>query len=352
MSHAQGARLDRRDRLQTIKDVAALAGVSDRTVSRVVNGEPNISQKTKARVEEAIARLNYIPNLAARMVRTNRSGVIGLITDVVATTPNSVDIIRGVQDRVSRASQSLLIANTSGTAEEERKVWRTFQEHRIDGVLFATMYHHEIDFDPSDHNMQTVLINCFAANRDDVAAVVPDDYQGGHAATRHAIAKGHAKIAYITLNPLILAAKLRRQAFEDVMREAGLSIRPDWVKPGIAGPLGAEEICAFQAAHEILARPAEDRPTIILAGSDEIAMQCLFAAAHLGLRTPEDIAIIGFDDFKIISQQVVPPLTTLALPYYEMGVRAADKLFAMLAGADDQPLVERLACPLVERQSV
>ncbi|NMN05046.1 MULTISPECIES: LacI family DNA-binding transcriptional regulator [unclassified Novosphingobium] len=336
--------------MQTIKDVAALAGVSDRTVSRVVNGEPNISSKTRARVEEAIARLNYIPNLAARMVRTNRSGVIGLITDVVSTTPNSVEIIRGVQERVSQANQSLLIANTSGTAEGEKRVWRTFQEHRIDGVLFATMYHHEIDFDPNMHNIPAVLVNCFAA-RANVPAVVPDDRDGGYAAARHALDKGHTSIAFVTLNPLILASSLRREGFARAMAEAGVPIREEWIVPGISGAIGSETMQAYAAARQLLDAPAASRPTIILAGNDEIAMQCMFAAASLGLGIPNDIAIVGFDDFRMISEQVVPPLTTVALPYYQIGVRAADRLFALLAGADEQPTVERLPCPLVQRAS-
>lgn len=337
--------------LQTIKDVAARAGVSDRTVSRVVNGEPNISGKTRARVMEAIDALNYIPNLAARMVRTNRSGVIGLITDVVSTTPNSVEIIRGVQDRISRASQSLLIANTSGSPEDEAKVWRTFQEHRIDGVLYATMYHHATPFDPEAHRIPTVLVNCFAAGRDDIAAVVPDDLDGGYRAARHAIDQGHERIAFVTLNPIILAAELRRQGFDRALAEAGITPRPDWIRPGIAGPLDAEEMRAFAVAHELLSAPAADRPTILLAGNDEIAMQCLFAAAKLGLTVPDEVAVIGFDDFRLISERVVPPLTTVALPYYDIGTRAADKLFAMLAGEDEQPLIERLPCPLVRRGS-
>lgn len=336
--------------MQTIKDVAALAGVSDRTVSRVVNGEPNISSKTRARVEDAIARLNYIPNLAARMVRTNRSGVIGLITDVVSTTPNSVEIIRGVQDRVSRSNQSLLIANTGGASYEESRVWRTFQEHRIDGVLFATMYHHEIDFDPTAHNIPTVLVNCFAPGGG-VPAVVPDDENGGYAAARHAIDKGHDRIAFVTLNPLILAARLRQEGFARAMSEAGLRVREEWIRPGIQGAIGEEVMCAFDAAFDILSAGGEDRPTIILAGNDEIAMQCLFAAARLGLRVPEDVAIVGFDDFRMISEQVVPPLTTVALPYYDIGVRAADRLFGILAGTDDQPVIERVPCPLVQRRS-
>lgn len=337
--------------MQTIKDVAALAGVSDKTVSRVVNGEPNISQKTRARVEEAIKALNYIPNQAARMVRNRRSGLIGLITDVVTTTPYSVEIIRGVQDRVSEAKQNLLIANTAGVIEQEQKVWRTFQEHRIDGVLLATMYHHEIDFDPALHSLPTVLANCSARGRTDVMAFVPDDYQGGAAAAQHAVDCGHTKIGFLTLHPDILAAQLRLHAFKDVMAANGIASHSDWIATAYIGEVGFETICAYERAKDMLSRPAGQRPTAILAGDDEIAMQCMFAAMSLGLRVPDDIAIIGFDDFKMISTKVVPPLTTVALPYYDIGFRAADRLLAMLAGDTTPASVERLTCQLVTRAS-
>lgn len=336
--------------MPSITDVAAHAGVSDKTVSRVVNGEPNVSAKTKARVEEAIAALGYIPNRGARLVRTNRSGVIGLITDVVATTPNSVDIIRGVQDRISTAKQSLLIANTEGTKEEEERVWRTFQEHRIDGVLFATMYHREIRFDPPAPVIPSVLVNCVAANGSNIHAIVPDDYEGGYEAARYAVDKGHSRIGFVTLNPQIIAAKLRGKAFEDVLRERHIPIRNDWVRPGYSGNVGEEVMCGYQVALQILRDP-NDRPTALLSGNDEIAMQCLFAAKELGLRVPEDVAIIGFDNFRLIAAQTIPPLTTIALPYYEIGVRAADVLLSILAGDADEPTVERLPCPLVVRSS-
>jgi LacI family transcriptional regulator len=328
-----------------------MAGVSDKTVSRVVNGEPNVSAKTKVRVEEAIAALRYIPNMGARLTRTNRSGVIGLITDVVSTTPNSVDIIRGIQDRVSTAKQSLLIANTSGTREEEQRVWRTFQEHRIDGVLFATMYHRNIVFEPPQPEMPTVLVNCTAEGRDDVPAIVPDDYQGGEVAASYVLDRGHERIGFVTLNPLIVAARLRGQAFDDVMRARGVPVRPEWIRSGYAGAVGEERMCAYDVAREILSAPASDRPTALLAGNDEIAMQCLFAAHALGLSVPDDVAIVGFDDFQKISAQVIPPLTTVALPYYDIGVRAADTLLAMLGGTAGDPVIERLPCPIVVRGS-
>ena len=336
--------------MQTIRDVAALAGVSDKTVSRVVNGEPNVSKKTKLRVDEAISALGYIPNLGARLIRTKRSGVIGLMTDVVATTPNSVDIIRGIQDRISTAKQSLLIANTSGTPEEEKRVWRTFQEHRIDGVLFATMFHREITFEASAPTMPTVLVNCTAADRSDIPAIVPDDYQGGHAAATYALDQGHVRIGFVTLNPLIIAARLRGQAFADALTARGVQVRQEWVRSGYLGDIGEERICAYDIASDLLA-DERDRPTVLLAGNDEIAMQCLFAAHARGLRVPDDVAIIGFDDFTKISAQVIPPLTTVALPYYEIGVRAADRLLNMLSGEPEGPMIERLACPIVVRAS-
>jgi len=332
----------------SIRDVAAHVGVSDKTVSRVANNEPNVSARTKARVEAAIATLGYVPNMGARLVRTNRSGVIGLITDVVSTTPNSVDIIRGVQDRVSAAKQSLLIANTAGASEIEQRIWRTFQEHRIDGVLFATMYHRRVSF-VSRPTMPTVLVNCTAADEPDMPAVVPDDYEGGYVATLRALDQGHDRIGFITLNPKIIAAELRGKAFVDAMASRGVAIRPEWVRAGYLGAIGEERLCAYDVARDMLR--ATDRPTALLTGNDQIAMQCLFAAQSLGLRVPQDLAIIGFDDFQMISAQVIPPLTTVALPYYKIGERAADRLLAILAGDASEAGVERLPCPIVVRAS-
>jgi LacI family transcriptional regulator len=332
----------------SIRDVAAHAGVSDKTVSRVANNEPNVSARTKARVEAAIATLGYVPNMGARLVRTNRSGVIGLITDVVSTTPNSVDIIRGIQDRVSTAKQSLLIANTAGASEIEQRIWRTFQEHRIDGVLFATMYHRRVSF-VSRPTMPTVLVNCTAADEPGMAAVVPDDYEGGYVATLRALDQGHDRIGFITLNPQIIAAELRGKAFVDAMASRGVAIRPEWVRAGYLGAIGEERLCAYDVARDML--QATDRPTVLLTGNDQVAMQCLFAAQSLGLRVPDELAIIGFDDFQMISAQVIPPLTTVALPYYEIGERAADRLLAILAGDVSEVGVERLPCPIVIRAS-
>lgn len=333
--------------LVSIRDVAALAGVSNKTVSRVVNREPNVKPAMAKRVNAAIDQLGYIPNQAARLVRTKQSRIVGVVTDVVSTTPKSVELIHGIQDAIGKTEYSLLIANTGNDPATEAKIWRTYREQRIDGVLYVTMYHREVDFEPSTHGMATVLVNCFTEPARHVPAIVPDDYQGQYDATCHAIACGHERIGYITLNPLILAARLRGQGYRDAMQAHALVIRPEWITPGVAGPLDNDRLCAFDAAKRILSLSAAERPTLLLAGNDEIAMQCLFAAHALGLKVPADIAMVGFDDFRIISAQVVPRLTTVALPYYDIGARAAERLLAMLSGAPVECRIEKVACPIV-----
>ncbi|KAH2813497.1 hypothetical protein KXV85_004960, partial [Aspergillus fumigatus] len=159
-------------------------------------------------------------------------------------------------------------------------------------------------------SMPTVLANCTPRGRYDLNAFVPNDYQGGAAAAQHAIDCGHTRIGFLTLHPSIIAAQLRRAAFEDVMAANNLPIHADWIRPAYQGEVGQETICAFEAARALLDAPTDQRPTVLLAGDDCVAMQCIFAAQSLALRVPQDVAVVGFDDFRMISDNVVPQLTT------------------------------------------
>lgn len=338
--------------LVSIKDVAAAAGVSDKTVSRVVNREPNVKPAMAERVQAAIDRLGYVPNQAARLVRTSRSRIIGLITDVVSTTPNSVELIRGIQDRVARSDHSLLIANTSNDPEAEARAWRTFREHRIDGLLFASMYHRDVELREVADGQPCVLVNCFSSSSPNLPAVLPDDYQGGYAATQHVIARGHSRIAYLSLHPEIMATKLRGAAFRDALRAAGLPIEERWIVQAVEGPVGKEQLCVDEAI-ETLLRPGQvDYPTAILCGDDEIALQAVCILARQGIRIPEEIAVVGFDDFQMISTSVRPRLTTVALPYYQIGMEAAEILLRTLAGEPLPASIVRIPCPVIQRESI
>lgn len=335
----------------TIRDVAKAAGVSHKTVSRVVRGEQNVTAATRDRVQQAIVGLDYVPNQGARLMRNSRSSVIGVMTDVVSTSPNSTEILHGIQDFVAATPYSVLIANTGNDLATERKSWRAFQQHRIDGVLYVTMYHHAVRLPQDIPTLPMILVNCFDDMQPDRPAVLPDDYGGGLAAARLALSRGHKRVGFITLNPAIPAAKLRYQAFEQAMGEAGKAIDPELVTSGYDGPVGQERLVAYERARRLLSLPPACRPTVILSGNDEIAMQAICAATAEGLRVPHDVAVIGFDDFRLISASMVPALTTVALPYYAIGMRATERLIQHINGEADEAGVERIPCPVVERQS-
>ncbi|MCG5480965.1 MAG: LacI family DNA-binding transcriptional regulator [Ensifer alkalisoli] len=333
----------------SIKDVAALAGVSDRTVSRVVNGEGLIRPKTKKKVQKAIETLGYVPNQAARLMRTSRSSVLGLITDVVSTTPFSTDIVRGIQDALDDTPYTLLTVNTSADPAKEQRAWQIFREHGIGGVFYVTMFHRHVPSDTEFPNTPTVLVNCSAAERA-LPSVVPDDYQGGLDVVRYLVEEGHRKIAYVMLNELLLAADLRGRAFFDGLAAAEIEVRKDWVVPGRVGPIFSDRFVAFESARHLLSSP--DRPTAIVCGNDETALQVYCAAADLGLRVPDDVSIVGFDDFEIVSTGIHPPLTTMALPYRDMGALAVRMLVEMIAGRAPAESHFKYRCELIRRGSV
>ena len=333
----------------SIVDVAKAAGVSNKTVSRVVNSEPNVKPATKERVEEVIRDLGYVPNMAARLVRSNKSLTFGIITDFISVTPYSGDIVRGIQEWAEEAGRIVLLANTNDDKEKEREIWRTFQSHRIEGVLYVSMYHREVSPSPGDVPIPTVLVNCHPEPTNGYPSIEPDDYRGSRDLTRYVLDKGHRKIGYIRLNPRLLGAELRLSAFRDTVREAGLAEADIDIRLGMEGPIGSETNRVFSEARKMLSGP--NPPTALICGNDEIAFQAYLAALGLGLRIPEDISIVGFDDFQTVSLALKPELTTAALPYYELGYRGANRLMRVI---DEEKLREDhlvLDCPVIARGS-
>lgn len=329
----------------TLKDVARHVGVSAKTVSRVVNEDRAVHEDTRRLVLQAIAELDYVPDLTARMMRTATSNVVGLMTDVVATTPFSVDIVRGVQDSLQADGRSLLIASTGGDPAVQRDYWRMLKAHKVSGVLYATMYHRPVDIGAPDFGRPIVLLNCFSVRRDR-PSVVPDDENGGYLQAAHLLKLGHRRIGIVSLNPAIRATLLRAAGYRTAFAEAGVCYDGAMDMPGFVGPVEREDLRAYEVAQDMLSR--RDRPTAVLCGNDRVALQVLCAAAHLGLQVPEDVSVIGFDDMTLISESVRPRLTTVALPYTDMGAMAV----RLLDGPDAGPPRQVLAsCRLVERES-
>lgn len=329
----------------TMADVARAAGVSRTTVSFVLSDRPsaNIPEETRARIFDAVAELGYRPNAGARALAAQRTRLVGLITDVV-TTPFGAGIIRGAQAQARLQGQSLLIASINGDPALDEAAVETMLEHRVEGLVCASGEHRPIKPPPNLVGVPTVFVHCFDAEGR-FPAVVPDEVGGGYVATRRLTEAGHRRIGFINLDPQTVAALGRLEGYQRALHEAGVEPDGSLVRNGHATADGGYE----QAA---LLLDSTNPPTALFCGTDRMAMGAYDAIKERGLVIPRDVAVVGFDDQEVIAGYLRPGLTTVALPFEQMGARAVEMLGNQEA---EQPIATgpvAIDCPLVERSSV
>ena len=332
--------------MTTIKQVAEAAGVSFKTVSRVVNGESHVSPETRARVQRAIRALDYRPNLPARNMRTQRSLSIGLIASQVATTPFAVDLIKGALDAAREHGRILVIVNSDNDPDHEAQAIETLLERQVEGIIYAAMYHCVITPPPALHQVPVVLANC-RSHDGALPSVVPDEVQGGHDATASLLVRGqrrHRRIGFINLEADAPAAVGRLAGYCEAL--AAVQIAYD---PALVLHTHGRADSGYEAMQHLLT--LTDAPTAIFCGNDQIAMGAYDAIKERGLRIPHDIAVVGFDNLELIAAYLRPALSTLALPHYGMGRWAVDYLMQG-AQADTAPSQMRLWCAYIERESI
>lgn len=331
--------------MATIKDVAHLAGVSFKTVSRVINRSPYVRDEVRQKVLRAADALEYRPHHHARHMRTQRSKVFAFMSDDVATTPFAGQIIQGAQEAAWRREMLLLTFNTAGDPALEEAAVQAALERGVEGIIFATMYHRAVQVPKDAFRLPLVLVDCFARNRP-VRSVVPDEVQGGLSATRLLLEKGHRRIALINADPKYPAAAGRLEGYRQALEGRGVPFEPGLVRTG-----GWWQDDGYEHALTLLeCKPA---PTAIFCASDRIAMGVYDALKENGLRIPEDVSVVGFDNQELLAAHSRPPLTTVRIPYFEMGAWAVNQL---LQGEPDgsRPALEpfKLGCPTVVRGSV
>ena len=338
-----------------IRDVAAAAGVSVTTVSHVLNDTPHTrtSDETKSRVREAATRLGYQPNRLARGLRTQASGMVGLLTEEIATTPHAGRIILGAQEEASRHNLTLAIINSTlrpgpdiGPAEIQ-----AFLDRQADGIIYATVYHDVVDVPEQMHAVPSVLIG--ARDRDgEVPSIMPDERAGAASVVDLLVRTGHRRIAFAATSIDVPATRGRLQGYRDGMLAAGLD--PD----AFVVEAESEAAGGYEATMGLLddGRASADRPTAVFCYNDRMAMGAYRAAAELGLSVPADVSIVGFDDQAPIAASLYPALSTVALPHYEMGAWAVRTLAALIAGSGEpdgaSSSAALLPCPIVERGSI
>jgi LacI family transcriptional regulator len=341
-----GTTKTRKGRSPTMGDVARLAGVSPTTVSFVLNevAGSSIPESTRRRVRASARELRYRPNATARLLRTDRSHTIGFVTDEIASTPFAGDVIKGAQEAAWEAGKLLTIVNTGENRGIEESAVGMMLERRVEGIIHAAMYHRTVRPPADSREVPTVLLNCYSEDGS-WPSVVPDEISGGRTATDALLSRGHERVGFINLRPGLPAATGRLQGYKLALETRGLPFDDSlvWNGEGTARS-------GYRLAAELLR--AQDPPTAIFCGNDPTAMGTYEALKELGLRIPEDVAVVGFDNQELIAAQLRPGLSTVALPHYEMGRWAVEYLIDRAAHGETAPTRHTIACPYVGRESV
>ena len=330
-----------------MKDVAGLAGVSVTTVSHVLNDVTGkrIPQETRDRVRAAAEQLGYRPNAVARGLRLRRTHTLALVSDEIATSPHAGHMILGAQEAASKLGWLLMLVNTSNDAELEEREIQSLLDRQVDGFLYATMYHRVVDVPQVLAGSPTVLLDARSADGS-VSSVVPDEVGGGRTAVGELLRHGHRRVGFVTNVDDIPATHGRIEGYRQALAEAGVPFEARLVVAEVPDTHGGQ-----RAARQLLTAP--DRPTALFCFSDSMAMGAYHAAAELGLRIPQDVSVVGFDNHELIADGLRPELTSVALPHSDMGVRAVEQLLQEIdLAAPVTPSHQSVPCPIVRRSSV
>jgi LacI family transcriptional regulator len=312
-----------------LKDVANAAGVHTATASRALNERTRgmVSPDTVERVRQAAESLGYRVNRVARGLKTRRSFTIGMLVPDI-TNPFFPPMVRGAEDGSADAGYTLVLADTDNDEVKDRRHQSLMLERQVDGLLLATARRRDPLVDELvESGVPFVLVNR-TIDRGGVAAVIPDDQAGMALAVEHLYELGHRTIGHVAGPSRTSTGSRRAAGFEAAVRSLGLEPGPIVEVESFTEEGGRTAGIAVLSGHE--------RPSAIVAANDLIALGVLDAADRLGLRCPEDFSLVGFNDMPFVDR-LQPPLTTVRVDEYELGLRASRMLLSLI----DDPTARR-----------
>lgn len=314
----------------SIKDIARLAGVSHSTVSRALRNSPLISAETAKRIQQIAQREGYSVSAIARSLVTRRSEAIGVVVTSIAD-PFNGEVVAGIEEVANRAGYSVLLANSQADPERELSIVQSFQQRRVDGILVASSRVGELYIPVlADLRIPIVLINNHNPS-EFVHSVSIDNVHGAYEATKHLIELGHKRIAYIGDQFGLHSDSERVHGYTQALEEYKIGVNPEWIARGDGKPEGGRA-----AAEHLLA--LNDRPTAIFCYNDMSSLGLLQAAKSAGLRVPEDLSVVAFDDL-FFTPFLNPPLTTFSQPKKRIGGEAAKLLLDRIGGEERRKIV-------------
>jgi LacI family transcriptional regulator len=312
-----------------IRDVAALARVSVGTVSNVLNKSKTVSPATESRVLDAIEQLGFVRNDAARQLRVGQSRTVGMmVLDV--RNPFFTDVARGVEETLADHSRSLILGNSAEDARRELDYLDLFEEQRVSGLLITPVGDVAERLERLRRRGSPVVLVDRYENAANFSSVSVDDRRGGALALEHLIELGRVRPAFVGGPEAIMQVRHRLEGARSALEQAG------------GGPLRVLEMSTMSAeagraaGEQLLALPQSERPDAIFAANDLLALGVLQALTHRGVRVPDDIALIGYDDIYFAASSAIP-LSSIRQPAEAMGRAAAELLIAEIEnGAPEQ----------------
>lgn len=331
--------------MASLSQIAERAGVSVSVASRVLNGDPTVRTRpeTRQRVLQAAEELNYSANFAGRALRTAKSKALALVVPMVSS-PLFADLLAGATEAAEAEGYTLLIGRSDHITMGSQALRRLVGESRVDGFLLQR------SDDLSDQALETLVANdariVLVTSRTPGrrGSVLLDDVAGAKMATEHLLSLGHTRVGFIGPVPSSDIGQRREQGYAQALREAGLRRSEKWVRKWGYSP---EESAA--AARDILGRAPH--PSALVVANVNGAIGVLTALRQMGAKVPDDVSVVAYHD-EWVAEHTWPPLTTVKMPYYEVGAQAVRSLLGQLAGRPAQDIVVRAPAPqLVVRGS-
>ncbi len=331
-----------------MKQLAELCGYSRVTVSAALHGKPGVSDKVRDEILRVANEQNYTPNKMAASLKGERSYLIGMLVRDI-TNPFYTQMIKVIDEVVSASGYSLLLLNTNEDPEREESCLKTFFSYYIDGLLLSPFIQQDNSYKLLDHFIKkgtpVIMLDRMEANSD-VGYVGFRNRMGAHSAIEHLINQGHKKISYLAGPSASISSMERGEGFLKSLNEHGLKTNDHTITP-----CGSSSEDGYNAALKLL-KSEQSRPSAILCFNDLVAIGVYRAAQELGLKIPEDLSVIGFDNIEL-TEILAPPLSTISLHINQVAKDAAEKLLACIEKNEDPATLQQTYVPtLVQRRSV
>ncbi|MFJ5622700.1 LacI family DNA-binding transcriptional regulator [Peribacillus loiseleuriae] len=308
-----------------MSDVAKLANVSTATVSRVLRNPEAVKKITQQKVFEAIKQLDYQPNILARHFRTNQTKTILVVVPSLTNLVFS-EIISGIDTVATEKGYQVLLGNINNRMEKAQSYINHLKQKQVDGVILLTVKLAQELWEEIAHDYPIVLASDFVEKLN-IPAVCIDNLNCGYQITEHLIKLGHQKIAHVSGSLDVAISRERAQGYRKALHHYNIPVDESFMIEGDYS-IG----CGYSSVKKLMKQ--DNKPTAIFFGNDEMAMGGIKAAKEMGIRVPEDLAVIGFDDIKF-SAVFDPALTTIAQPFHEMGRKSMELLLKIM---NDEPL--------------